>query len=341
MGKVVIDIKNLTKKFGNFTAVDNISMQIEEGEVYGFLGPNGAGKSTTIKMLCGLLAPTSGQGLILGLNLARSGQALKKQVGYMSQKFSLYPDMTVLENLELYSGLYGLSGEYKRKRIEAMVELAGLTGREEELTGSLSGGWRQRLALGCAILHEPKILFLDEATSGVDPKARLLFWDIIYDLAAGGCTVMVTTHFMDEAEHCNKVAFIYYGKLIANDSPEALKASIPGKLYEIGGRDPMAMLADVQAGKAGAVIDSYFFGDKIHLLVAKDKTITADGIFSGCSIKEINQTMEDVFVYLVKSHANEELGDGRISGIGNATTASAAAMGSDTEHSSADEGKKG
>ena len=223
MPPVVVQTEHLTKKFGSFTAVDDINMSIEEGQVYGFLGPNGAGKSTTIRMLCGLLAPTSGRGLVLGMDLASNGQKLKEKIGYMSQKFSLYPELSVIENLNLYSGLYGLRGAEKKKRIGEMLELAGLTGRENEPTASLSGGWRQRLALGCAILHRPKILFLDEATSGVDPKARLLFWEIIYDLAANGTTVMVTTHFMDEAEHCNKVAFIYYGRLIADDSPDNLK----------------------------------------------------------------------------------------------------------------------
>ncbi len=319
MPPVVVRTEHLTKKFGSFTAVDDINMSIEEGEVYGFLGPNGAGKSTTIRMLCGLLAPTSGKGLVLGLDLASNGQKLKEKIGYMSQKFSLYPELSVLENLNLYSGLYGLKGAAKKKRIDEMIELAGLVGRENEPTSSLSGGWRQRLALGCAILHKPKILFLDEATSGVDPKARLLFWDIIYDLAANGTTVMVTTHFMDEAEHCNKVTFIYYGRLIADDSPDNLKKKIPGRLYEVTAADPMALLAKVQAGEGGPMIDSYFFGDKVHLLVAQDREITAEGIFAESKIERIEQSMEDVFVYLVKSHAGDDLGDGRISGIGNAT----------------------
>ena len=324
---VVVDVKNLTKKFGSFTAVDDISMQIREGEVYGFLGPNGAGKSTTIRMLCGLLAPTSGQGLILGLDLATNGQKLKENIGYMSQKFSLYPELSVVQNLNLYSGLYGLKGKEKKTRIDEMIALAGLVGRENELTRDLSGGWRQRLALGCSILHKPKILFLDEATSGVDPKARLMFWDIIYDLAAGGCTIMVTTHFMDEAEHCNKVAFIYYGRLIANDSPQALKNSIPGKLYEISGGTMSAldMLQQIQQGKAGPVIDSYFFGTEVHVLVAKDRTLEPTGLFAGCKIKEITQTMEDVFVYLVKSHMHDDLGNGRISGVGTGTSTGGAA----------------
>lgn len=327
MPPIVIDIQNLTKKFGDFTAVDDISMQIREGEVYGFLGPNGAGKSTTIRMLCGLLAPTSGKGLILGMDLASSGQQLKHNIGYMSQKFSLYPELSVVQNLNLYSGLYGLKGKEKKQRIDEMIALAGLVGRENELTRELSGGWRQRLALGCSILHKPKILFLDEATSGVDPKARLLFWDIIYDLAAKGCTIMVTTHFMDEAEHCNKVAFIYYGRLIANDSPQVLKSSIPGRLYEISGGtvSPLDMIAQIQKGMAGPVIDSYFFGTEVHVLVAKDRTIEPTGIFQGCRINEISQTMEDVFVYLVKSHMHDDLGNGRISGVGTGTSSAAAA----------------
>lgn len=323
MPRVVVQTEHLTKKFGSFTAVDDINMSIEEGEVYGFLGPNGAGKSTTIRMLCGLLAPTSGRGLVLGLDLASGGRELKKKIGYMSQKFSLYPELSVLENLELYSGLYGLYGPEKKKRVDEMIALAGLTGREGEKTRDLSGGWRQRLALGCAILHRPRILFLDEATSGVDPKARLLFWDIIYDLAAHGTTVMVTTHFMDEAEHCNKVAFIYYGKLIADDSPDNLKKKIPGRLYEISAEGAMELLAKVQAGEAGPVIDSYFFGDKLHLLVAKERELKPEGIFAGAKIERIENSMEDVFVYLVKSHAGDDLGSGRISGIGNATAASA------------------
>jgi len=224
--QIAVETRELTKKFGDFTAVDNITMSIEEGAVYGFLGPNGSGKSTTIRMLCGLLAPTSGVGLVLGMDLAKEGRKIKNQVGYMSQKFSLYPEMTVIENLDLYSGLYGLKGAEKKERIEQMLALAGLQGREDEQTRLLSGGWRQRLALGCAILHRPKILFLDEPTSGVDPKARRLFWDIIYDLAADGTTIMVTTHFMDEAEYCDRIALVYRGRVIALGSPDDLKDGV-------------------------------------------------------------------------------------------------------------------
>ena len=316
MPKIAVETRELTKKFGDFTAVDHITMSIEEGKVYGFLGPNGSGKSTTIRMLCGLLAPTSGVGLVLGMDLSKEGRKIKNQVGYMSQKFSLYPDMTVIENLDLYSGLYGLKGAEKKERIEQMIALAGLQGREDEQTSLLSGGWRQRLALGCAILHRPKILFLDEPTSGVDPKARRLFWDIIYNLAADGTTVMVTTHFMDEAEHCDKVAFIYFGGLIADDTPVDLKKLIPGKLYEVESENGFELLGSIQRGEAGTVMDSYFFGKKLHLLVAKNISIEDEKIFKGSVVKEITPSMEDVFAYLVKKESGKELDGGRISGTG-------------------------
>lgn len=319
MTRVVVETRELTRKFGDFTAVDHITMSIEEGSVYGFLGPNGSGKSTTIRMLCGLLAPTSGVGLVLGMDLANEGRKIKNDVGYMSQKFSLYPEMTVLENLNFYSGLYGLKGAEKKKRIDQMLALAGLQGRENEYTRILSGGWRQRLALGCAILHRPKMLFLDEPTSGVDPKARRLFWDIIYDLAADGTTVMVTTHFMDEAEHCDKVAFIYFGALIADDTPVNLKKLIPGRLYEIESDREIELLARIQKGEIRGVIDSYFFGEKLHLLMSKDTSLSREGIFEGSVISEIIPSMEDVFAYLVKQESGKKLEDGRISGTGEST----------------------
>ena len=321
MSRVVVETKNLTRKFGDFTAVDHISMQIEEGSVYGFLGPNGSGKSTTIRMLCGLLAPTSGEGLILGLNLAHDGQKLKRDVGYMSQKFSLYPELTVMENLNFYAGLYGLRGEEKKERIRQMVELAGLVGRENERTGVLSGGWRQRLALGCAIMHKPKILFLDEPTSGVDPKARRLFWNIIYELAADGTTIMVTTHFMDEAEHCDKVAFIYFGKLIADDSPVNLKKLIPGRLYEITAPHGMELLAKIQQGAIGPLIDSYFYGDKLHVIVEGERELKQEEVLADAEIKHITPAMEDVFAYLVKAESSKEMKDGRVSGAGQMSVA--------------------
>ena len=319
MSNIVVETRELTRMFGDFTAVDHITMQIEEGSVYGFLGPNGSGKSTTIRMLCGLLAPTSGEGLVLGMNLSSEGQKLKHQVGYMSQKFSLYPELTVMENLEFYSGLYGLKGAEKKKRIDQMLALADLEGREDERAGILSGGWRQRLALGCAILHKPKMLFLDEPTSGVDPKARRLFWDIIYSLADEGTTVMVTTHFMDEAEHCDKVAFIYFGALIADDTPAKLKKLIPGRLYEVESHRGMELLARIQGGEIGPMMDSYFFGEKLHLLVPQDRRIGTESIFEGSTLREITPAMEDVFAYLVKMESGRKLEGGRLSGAGEST----------------------
>ena len=321
MTGVAVETRELTKKFGEFTAVDHITMTIEEGSVYGFLGPNGSGKSTTIRMLCGLLAPTSGVGLVLGMDLTKEGKKMKNQVGYMSQKFSLYPELTVIENLELYSGLYGLKGSEKKKRIEEMLLLAGLQGREHEYTKLLSGGWRQRLALGCSILHKPKILFLDEPTSGVDPKARRLFWDIIYDLADNGTTVMVTTHFMDEAEHCDKVAFIYFGGLIADDTPANLKTMIPGKLYEVESESGIELLGRIQQGEVKDVMDAYLFGEKLHLLVGKDSDIESKEMFKGSVMKEIPPSMDDVFAYLVKKESGRDLDGGRISGTGRSSLA--------------------
>lgn len=316
MKNIVVETKDLTRKFGSFTAVDHITMSIEESSVYGFLGPNGSGKSTTIRMLCGLLAPTSGVGLVLGQNLSGGNTKLKNEIGYMSQKFSLYPEMTVMENLDFYSGLYGLRGNKKRERIAQMLALAGLEGREDERSSALSGGWRQRLALGCAILHKPKILFLDEPTSGVDPKARRLFWDIIYDLAADGTTVMVTTHFMDEAEHCDRVAFIYFGALIADDTPKNLKKKIPGTLFEIKIKNAMGLLSKIEEEAAGGIADSYCQGEKIHLITRGDVKIRAEGLFEGAEVREITPSMEDVFAYLVKTESCRELTGGRISGTG-------------------------
>ena len=316
MKKIAIKTNGLTRKFGDFTAVDNINLSIEEGSVYGFLGPNGSGKSTTIKMLCGLLAPTSGEGLVLGMNLAKDGGKLKQDVGYMSQKFSLCPDLTVLENLNFYSGLYGLEGDYKKQRIKEMLALAGLDERHDMRASVLSGGFRQRLALGCAILHKPKILFLDEPTSGVDPKARRLFWDIIYDLSADGTTIMVTTHFMDEAEHCDNVAFIYFGALIADDTPSNLKKMVNGRMFEIKAFHPMELLAKIQAGEAGDTLDSYFYGEKLHVLVSKDRDIADENILKNTSVSEIEPSMDDVFSYFVKNEYGKKMEGGRVSGSG-------------------------
>lgn len=296
----VVETKNLTRVFGNFTAVNNVNLNIKKGSIYGFLGPNGSGKSTTIKMLCGILEPTSGSGSILGLDLARDSEKIKTQIGYMSQKFSLYEDLSVMDNLEFYAGLYSLAGQAKKQRIEAMLEMAGLQSRRHDLTANLSGGWKQRLALGCSILHKPPILFLDEPTGGVDPKSRRMFWDIIYNLALAGTTVMVTTHFMDEAEHCDEIGFIFEGSLIANDTPANLKQHIPGILLEIPAADPMELLQDF-AMQQLPYLDVYPYGTSVHILVQPEHAQS----FTTFNYKVITPSLEDVFVYYVKSQRKE------------------------------------
>jgi ABC-2 type transport system ATP-binding protein len=230
--EVVVKIENLTKRFGGFTAVDNVTLDVYHGEIFGFLGPNGAGKSTTIRILCGLLAPTSGRAMVAGFDVAQDPESVRRNIGYMSQKFSLYDDLTVEENLNFFSGIYGVSKDLRPERKRRVLEMAGLTDRRTSLTGVLSGGWKQRLALGCAILHEPPILFLDEPTSGVDPLARRAFWDLIYDFSAAGQTVFVTTHYMDEAEYCHRIALMYRGRTVALDSPKELKKNLDARSME-------------------------------------------------------------------------------------------------------------
>src|SRR5215831_19173640 len=212
-------VRDLVKRFGTFTAVDRVSFETHPGEVFGFLGPNGSGKSTTIRILCGLLHPTSGSAQVAGFDVVRSAEQIRRRIGYMSQKFSLYNDLKVIENLRFYGGLYNVVGRQLQERIEWALAMAGLTGREESLTGTLSSGWKQRLALGCAILHRPAIVFLDEPTSGVDPLSRRRFWELIDQLGSEGVTVFVTTHYMDEAEHCNRLALVHRGRLIALGTP--------------------------------------------------------------------------------------------------------------------------
>ena len=297
---LAVSTNGLTRKFGDFTAVNHIDLAIPQGTIYGFLGPNGSGNSTTIRMLCGLLAPTAGTGTILGFDLAASGDAIKQRIGYMSQKFSLYDDLTVLQNLEFYAGLYSLSGDRRRLRVQAMLAMSRLANRSHELTGNLSGGWKQRLALGCAILHEPELLFLDEPTGGVDPKSRRLFWDTIYQLAEQGVTVMVTTHFMDEAEHCDKIGFIYDGALIADDTPANLKRQIPGMLMEIPAPEPMKLFTELQSlGKE--FLDLYPYGSTVHVLVNADQQTS----LAGYDYRVISPSLEDVFVYFVKTRRKE------------------------------------
>jgi ABC-2 type transport system ATP-binding protein len=295
-----VETAELSRTFGNFTAVDRVSLKIRQGGIYGFLGPNGSGKSTTIRMLCGILEPSGGSGRIMGLDIVGQSEQIKANIGYMSQKFSLYNDLTVRENLEFYAGLYSLPVEIKNERIVEMIRMAGLTGRENELTGNLSGGWKQRLALGSSILHRPAILFLDEPTGGVDPKSRRMFWDIIYQLSAAGTTVMVTTHFMDEAEHCDEIGFIFEGKLIASDTPSGLKQSIPGRLLKISSSDPIELMAELTRRNL-PMLDIYAQGAAVHLRV-NEADLPQYAKFQG---KLIQPSLEDVFVHFVKQKRQE------------------------------------
>lgn len=299
-----VETQGLTRRFGDFVAVDHVTLAVEPGEVFGFLGPNGSGKTTTIRMLCGLLAPSSGEGRVLGLDVGRDSEAIKARIGYMSQKFSLYADLTVLENLSFYADVYSVSGKERRKRIGELIELAGLVGRERELTGALSGGWKQRLALACAIVHRPQMLFLDEPTGGVDPEARRAFWDLIYNLANSGVTVFVTTHYMDEAEHCNRIGMMHGGKLIALDTPAGLKRGvIAGDMLEIEGT-PQDLARDLLISHPG-VRDVAPHGARLHATVdnaplrAREllASLQTNGI-ENIHVAQVEPSLEDVFVAL-------------------------------------------
>lgn len=291
----VISTEDLTVRFGNFTAVDRLNLHIEPGQIFGFLGPNGSGKSTTVRVLCGILPPSAGKCYILGHDIAAEKKDIRQKIGYMSQKFSLYQDLTVLENLEFYAGVYDIAQEHRQARITKMLELAGLQEERHILTGSLSAGIRQRLALSCAVIHEPQILFLDEPTSGVDPKGRRLFWRIIYHLAAAGTTVLITTHFMDEAEHCDQVGFINEGRLVACGSPQELKKSIEGILVNIAADDSMQLFTALQEAHL-PLADSYICGNDVRLRLAEK----ALPLLAAWDYEIIAPAMEDVFIYYVR-----------------------------------------
>ena len=289
--ELAIETKDLTCKFGDFTAVDRLNIKVYSGEIYGFLGSNGSGKSTSIRMLCGILKPTGGTGIVLGYDVVKEPEKVKENIGYMSQKFSLYLDMTVFENLDFYAGMYGLKGEEKYARIEEMIEQMNLKDKRNEFSGNLSGGLKQRLALGCAILHKPKLLFLDEPTSAVDPISRRSFWQIIHALAIGGTTMVVTTHFMEEAEHCDEMVFLDAGKMVAEGSPKKLKDSIKGTLVSIASDDSIKLREEIK--KRIPVEDAYIFGRELRVLVApQDLPLLSDWQY-----KIIEPTMEDVFSY--------------------------------------------
>ena len=299
----------LVKRFGTFTAVDDVSFTVARGEIMGFLGPNGAGKSTLIRMLCGLLRPTAGRALIAGIDVGREPEQVREHIGYMSQKFSLYNDLSVIENLRFFGGIYRVPAARLAERIAFAIEMAGLSGREGALVSTLSSGWKQRLALGCAVLHQPPVLFLDEPTSGVDPNSRRRFWDLIYALSEQGVTVLITTHYMDEAEYCNRIALINRGALIALGSPAELKRSaLHGDLLLVETEDPGGLLLALE--KEPHVRDAAPFGSSLHLLVGNAvqdlpliETYLAEKHLRWTSIQPIPPSLEDVFVQLVTATA--------------------------------------
>src|ERR1700733_12271338 len=267
-------LEKLVKRFGDFVAVDNVSIEVKRGEIFGLLGPNGAGKSTVIRILCGLLAPTSGSATVHGFDVAKQSEEIRRNIGYMSQKFSLYDDLTVEENIEFFGGVYGVSPKTLPARRDYVLKMAALEDRRKSLTSLLSGGWKQRLALGCAILHDPPILFLDEPTSGVDPIARRNFWDLIYQLSADGHPIFVTTHYMDEAEYCHRIALMYGGRVVALGSPAELKLSLgEGRLLYLESSDLLASMTALE-GKPG-LLDIAVFGGGLHVKVDQDEAAIA------------------------------------------------------------------
>ena len=298
-----VEVRGLTRVFGDFVAVDHIDLQVEAGTVFGFLGPNGAGKSTTIRMLCGILRPSAGEAWVGGFDVATQSERVKSRIGYMSQKFSLYEDLSVEENLRFFAGIYGVSGRQRAARIAWALEMADLSGRETLRTSELAGGWRQRLALGCAVLHEPPILFLDEPTSGVDPASRRDFWDMIGTLADGGTTVFVTTHFMDEAEHCDELALIYGGKIIAAGSPSQLKREhVTETVLELTCDDLMAAYAALK--QHPDISSAALFGNTLHVTAADEATARAAIAASGIRVQRlehIEPSLEDAFVAIIES----------------------------------------
>jgi ABC-2 type transport system ATP-binding protein len=299
---IVVD--RLTKRFGAFTAVDRVSFQIRTGEIFGLLGPNGSGKSTIIRMLCGLLTPTSGSASVVGFDAARQSEAVRQHIGYMSQKFSLYNDLTALENLQFFAGLYGVKGRLLDERIAWALKLAGLARSDQLLTGELSGGWKQRLALGCAVLHRPRVLFLDEPTAGVDPLSRRQFWELIHQMSREGVTVLVTTHYMDEAEYCNRLALIDQGRIVQLGTPNEIKgAAIKGELLLIE-CSPLGRGLEL-VKRATGVLDAAVFGAALHVIVTPAPEVMADLAaylaaheVQVARIETIGPSLEDAFVAL-------------------------------------------
>lgn len=304
---VAVELIDLHKHFGAFRAVDGISLAVEQGEIFGFLGSNGAGKSTAIRMLCGLLAPTSGSARVLGLDVAKDPEGVKRRIGYMSQRFSLYDDLTVRQNLDFFGGVYGLRGGALRDRQRWAVEMAELRGKEDLLTRSLPGGWKQRLALACAVLHGPRVVFLDEPTGGVDPLSRRRFWQLIDQMAGEGVTVFVTTHYLDEAEHCDRIGLIDAGRLIALGTVPELKRVFAGRtVLEVVA--PRVSDALEQLGGADWVLETSVFGTRLHLIVADETegkrralaALEASGNVPA-AVSRIVPSLEDVFIHQIEA----------------------------------------
>jgi len=311
-GEVSVSVRDLTRRFGDFVAVRAVSFSVRSGEIFGFLGPNGAGKSTTIRMLCGLLAPTSGEGTVAGCDLRTEGEKIKQRIGYMSQRFSLYDDLTVEENIDFYGGIYRIPRDRKGARKDWVLGMAGLAGHRRARTAHLPAGYKQRLALGCALLHEPRVLFLDEPTSGVDPIRRREFWDLIHALAAEGVTVFVTTHYMDEAEYCDRLGLIYRGELAALGTPETLKTRLMKEaVLEVETARPQE--AAERLGALPGVRSAALFGRTVHVVVADAERAVEeisraleDRGTPAARVERIPPSLEDVFVSLVEERDRRE-----------------------------------
>ncbi len=309
--EIAVQVKDLEKRFGDFIAVNHINFEVKQGEIFGFLGPNGAGKSTTIRMLCGIYTPTSGSGSVGGFDIIKEQYKIKEHIGYMSQKFSLYDDLTVEENIDFYSRIYNIPEKERKKRKDETIQLAGIEDFRTSLTSTLSGGWKQRLALGCAIIHQPRIIFLDEPTSGVDPITRANFWSVIKEMASQGKTIFVTTHYMDEAENCNRLVMIYHGTMIAMGSPEEMKTKVmKHEILEIIMPHAETWLEKISQLKT--IKETALFGVNIHAVVydANNAALDLKNLFekdglSGYSVNKIKASLEDVFVSLIENYDAE------------------------------------